>query len=332
MQLHRLEDKPYLNAPLSYLDAVKDAGYDLLTMANNHNCDTGVQGILETMENVDAYGFMHTGLFTDERTPRYTIIDVNGIKIGFVAYATYFNQKENNLTTKGQEVMLNRFDTETARADIKAARAAGAEYVIAFMHWGAENTNETTANQERNARAIAKAGADYIVGSHPHALQHYDIIETADERQVPVIYSMGNFVSNMTRDINNDTIVLRLDLTKSIDENNISEVTLSAQRIYPCKVMKTLTSTDDKGNQQIGSYVIVPENKAYRPVLNQDSADSQMTQELLNASYARILKVFGNRLALPLPYDPYGVEADDQETSIFYNLSNMLTYIKRSAA
>ena len=328
MQIRQLEDKPYLNGPISYLDALTYAGYDLLTMANNHNCDTGVRGILETIENVDSYKFMRTGLFASEDETRYLIVDVNGIKIGFVAYAVYYNQKDNNLTEEGQAVMLNRFSTDQARADIKAAKANGAEYVIAFLHCGTENTNETNSRQEQNARALAKAGADYIVGSHPHALQRYDIIETADDRQVPVIYSMGNFLSNMSRDINSDTIILRLNLAR--DEKG--EVTLASQRYYPCKVIKSLTTTDENGKSQTDSYVLVPEIEKYMPDLNPKNAGDQEVLKQLSGSYDRILKIFGGRMTLPLPYDPYKVEEDDQAGSIFYNLSNRLIYIKESAA
>lgn len=328
MQVHRLEDKPYLNAPLSYLDALTYAGYDMLTMANNHNCDTGVRGILETLENVDNYLFMRTGLFSDEDEPRYLIADVNGIKIGFVAYATYFNQKEDNLTEAGQEAMLNPFSTEQAKKDIKAARAAGAEYIIAFIHWGAENTNDTTENQERNARALAKAGADYIVGSHPHALQHYDIIETPDERQVPVIYSMGNFVSNMNRDINNDTIILRLNLVKG--ENG--EVALDSQRYYPCKVFKTLTTKDTDGKSTTDSYVVVPQIEKYMPDLDPSNPFDREILDQLKASGERILKVFGGRMVFPLPYDPYKIEEDDSGATMFYNLEKKLKYLKKNAA
>ena len=221
MQIHRLEDKPYLNAPASYLDALKYAGYDLLTMANNHNVDTGLRGIYETLRNVNDWGFMHTGLFSSESDDRYSIVEVNGMRIGMVSYAAFYNDKDSNLTESGQDVLLNRYASDKAKADIRAARKAGAEFVIAFIHWGAENTHDTTWNQEQYARTLARAGADYIVGSHPHALQRYDIIETSDGREVPVIYSMGNFLSNMQRDINNDTMILQLNLQREGARNRI---------------------------------------------------------------------------------------------------------------
>lgn len=206
MQILRLEDKPYLNAPASFLDAVKYAGYDLLTMANNHNVDTGLRGIYETLQNVEDWGFMHTGLFGSEEDDRYIIVEVNGIKIGIVSYSAFYNDKDGNLTESGQDVLLNRYGKDKARADIRAAKKAGAEFVIAFIHWGAENTHAITHNQEQYARNLARAGADYIVGSHPHALQRYDIITTSSGREVPVIYSMGNFLSSMQYDINNSSI------------------------------------------------------------------------------------------------------------------------------
>lgn len=344
MQLHRLEDKPYLNAPISYLDALKEAGYDLLTMANNHNCDTGVRGLRETIANVDHYKFMHTGLFADADTPRYLLVDVNGIKIGIVAYATYFNQKDDNFTEAGQDTLLNRFTYDTACADIAAARDAGAEFVIAFMHWGKENTNETTYNQERYARSVAKAGADYIVGSHPHALQRWEIIETNDDREVPVIYSMGNFISHMRYTVNNDTVILRLNLVR--DETG--KVVLDSHRLYPCKVYESLTVADPAAGNTAQLFlptktvtlhhVAVPYAEDFNDdILNDkhttckitaidDKTPATLPAEIMIESYDRITKVFINRLMLPLPYTD--APSDDQVSLLPRILPNLRFVIK----
>lgn len=312
MQIHRLEGKPYLNAPASYLDALKYAGYDLLTMANNHNVDTGLRGIYETLKNVDDWGFMHTGLFGSENEDRYIIVEVNGIKIGMVSYSAFYNDKDSNLTESGQDVLLNRYASDKAKSDIRAARKAGAEFVIAFIHWGAENTHDTTWNQEQYARTLARAGADYIVGSHPHALQHYDIIETSDDRQVPVIYSMGNFLSNMQRDINNDTIILQLNLQRDED----GSVCVATHRIYPCSVLESVTVKHDTDTSSADktrtlSYAIVPQQGTYLSRIDTSGSAGRDNLRFLDESLARTMKVFSGRTALPLPYDPYDIEGDE---------------------
>lgn len=314
MQCRRLDGRPYLNSPVEFLGALKGAGYDLLTLANNHDCDTGVQGVFETLENVDRYSFMHTGLFSDEDEERYLIVEVNGIKIGIVSYATYFNTKDANFTALGQEVLLNRFTTDKAREDIRAAKKAGAEFVIAFMHWGKENTNETTERQERYARNVARAGADYIVGSHPHALQRADMIELSNGRQIPVIYSMGNFLSCMKLDVNNDTLILKLKLKRNSD----GEVEIASHRLYPCTIMEDLEVTDEDNNVSTLDYVIVPHKKDLMPILSGKTLASREDLAYLSNSLSRILPVYGGRLLLALPYDPYGFLEDDGRFTMFY--------------
>lgn len=304
MQIRRLEDKPYLNSPAAFLDSVKYAGYDLLTLANNHNCDVGVRGLFETLDNLDRWNFMHTGMFADQEEDRYLLVDVNGIRIGIVSYATYFNTKEDNFSLEGQEILLNAFDKDKAKRDIRAARKAGAEYIIAFMHWGKENTHETTRKQERYASQIAEAGADYIVGSHPHALQHYDIIETEDGRQVPVIYSMGNFLSCMTNDVNNDTLILQLNLKKQ----DSGTVAVTSHRFYPCTILVDLEVTGEDGMRRTDSYVVTPHSQVYGPALGHSSFQSRLDLKYMTSSLDRIMSVYGNRLAFDLPYDPYGLE------------------------
>ena len=338
MQIHRLEDKPYLNAPASYLDALKYAGYDLLTMANNHNVDTGLRGIYETLRNVDDWGFMHTGLFSSESDDRYIIVEVNGIRIGMVSYSAFYNDKDSNLTESGQDVLLNRYASDKAKADIRAARKAGAEFVIAFIHWGAENTHDTTWNQEQYARTLARAGADYIVGSHPHALQRYDIIETSDGREVPVIYSMGNFLSNMQRDINNDTIILQLNLQREED----GSICVASHRIYPCTVLhsaavkksETASSVAPAANARTVSYLIVPQQAQYRSLIDTSVSAGRENLKFLDESLARTMEVFSRRTALPLPYDPYDIESDEPSAPLLSpkGAANRLGWILANAA
>ena len=309
MQCYTLEGRPYLNSPVEFLDGIDYAGYDLLTLANNHSCDVGVRGLLETLENIDRYNFLRTGMFADESEERYLVVDVNGIKVGIVSYASYYNTKDANFTEEGQEVLLNRYFTDKARSDIKAARKAGAEYVIAFMHWGAENTHEPTYLQERNAYNAARAGADYIVGSHPHAIQPFDIVTTGTGKEVPVIYSMGNFLSCMQKDVNNDSLILQLNLERNED----GEVVLASHRLHPCTIMHDLeiTSGKDTASVRTDSYVVTPHNEKFGPGADAMTGKSQASREDLKymaESLARHQMVFENRFVLPLPYDPYNLK------------------------
>ena len=96
--MQRLQSKPFLNGPEAYLDALEYAGFDAFIMANNHGCDGGELGITETLDALDEREIPHTGLFRDSSEKRYFILEQNGIKVGILSYATYFNKKEKFLS------------------------------------------------------------------------------------------------------------------------------------------------------------------------------------------------------------------------------------------
>lgn len=209
------------NAPASYADAVKYGGFDAVMMANNHNCDGGVRALRQTVEAVEKRKMIRTGLFTDPLEDRFAIADVNGIKVGFVAYntkTTGFNGKEKKWSIEDREGLLNIFDPDKAKEHIKACRERGAEYVIAYMHWGQKNFRNLTENQRIEAQQIADAGADYIVGANPHVLQIYDEIESSDGRKVPCFYSIGNFQAVMDQvEGNRDSVMVRIKIGRGED-------------------------------------------------------------------------------------------------------------------
>lgn len=248
-ELNKVDGKPFCNAPATYLDALKYAGFDLLVNANNHSADTGVHGIFETISQLDKYSFMHTGLFTSENEQRFLIIDVNGIKIAVMAYATWYNNKEYYFTDEGVDILLNKYSKERVEADVKKAKELGAQFIIAYNHWGREHTNEVTDKQVRYAQEMADSGVDYIIGSHPHALQKYDVLPAKDGRKVPVVYSMGNFVSHMKKTVNKDTIILRLVL-----KNENGKIVIAEEGYIPCRVFTTFLEKD---------YLILPVVEKY---------------------------------------------------------------------
>lgn len=173
----------HCNAPASYLDAIRYAGFDVLVNANNHNCDSAVMGLMDTLDALDERGFMHTGTFRSESDDRVLYVKVNGIKLAILSYATYFNKIEGNFTQLGQDVLLNVYSAQRAQKDIAAAREKGAEFVLVYIHWGKEYTHKVGEQQLSWAQELADAGADYIVGSHPHALQPYRVMTAQDRPQ-----------------------------------------------------------------------------------------------------------------------------------------------------
>ena len=275
--MQRLQSKPFLNGPEAYLDALEYAGFDAFIMANNHGCDGGELGITETLDALDEREIPHTGLFRDSSEKRYFILEQNGIKVGILSYATYFNKKEKFLSEDKRESMINRTTQAKINADVKALKAEGADFIIAYNHCGTEYSQEPAARQENYGIMFAIAGVNYIIGSHPHVLQPFDLIRYNDLK-VPYIYSMGNFASSMIDPITKETIVLSLTLKKS----ESGEVILADQEYYPCYMLD-----EYEGNP----FVIMPEDERYNDGFY-EKAPSDLVKQI-RKNYTHIRKIVG---------------------------------------
>lgn len=233
-QKREVNGQPYLNAPEAYLDALRKAGFDVLVNGNNHNCDTGVQGIKETLAFEDKYGFLRTGLYKDREEDRWLMLEKNGFKIGLASYATYYNDTVMDFTEEEWNTHLNYYSEETATRDIAEMREAGAEFVIIYFHSGKEFSAYPSEKQQRIAAEIADAGADYIVCSHSHTVQPVTTITSKDGREIPVAYSVGNFISHMTlRRVSAYGLLVSLTLAR--DESG--SVIIADQFCYPLRVL-----------------------------------------------------------------------------------------------
>ncbi|MCD4829152.1 MAG: CapA family protein [Candidatus Cloacimonetes bacterium] len=202
---------PRFNAPVSLLDALADAGFDVLSLANNHSCDQGGAGLEQTLA-ATAERRLHT-IGVDGRQP--LVVEVNGAWIWLAAY-TYGS----NLAAKG-DVAPAMLDAERIRADLAAAVA---DYRIVMLHWGVEYRRRPSAEQVTLADSLLAWGADAIIGSHPHVIQPL----RHDERGL-VAYSLGNFISAQ-REGNpgvrwtEDGVILVLTLQKSADGLRLAAV------------------------------------------------------------------------------------------------------------
>lgn len=233
------DDRPHLNAPFAYLAAVRDAGFDAVLCAQNHMFDAGPKGVLETLDAINQAGLVHGGMFADPREPRHLIFEVKGIRIGVVAYLDPARQlmKQANFAPEAITAMASHFDEDRIAEDIAAARADGAEFILAYCHWGQEFTHEISPSQTRYAQMVADAGADYIFGSHSHNPQHYTVVQAEDGRRVPVVYSGGNFVSDITRrkPITQDSLISSLVLTRDAS----GKVVMQDDGYLPCRILES---------------------------------------------------------------------------------------------
>lgn len=264
-----LGGQPHCNGPSTYLDALKYAGFDALVNSNNHITDNGERGILQTLDLLEQYKFAYTGAFRNKEEQRFIIVDINGIKVALMSYSEKFNGKDITLNEDIRETMINRYTKEAVEKDVKEAKVMGAEYIIAYNHWGVEYTNDYNEAQAKSAEDMANAGVDFIIGSHPHALQTSEVINTKNNRKVPVIYSLGNFISHQYKPVTKDNFILTLNLKRDKD----GKVYLADKGYIPCYVFEEYDDIP---------YLVTPISKDF----NGGIEDSE-----LNESYMRIKNV-----------------------------------------
>lgn len=192
----RYSGYPCFSAPDSYAQALADAGFDMMLTANNHCLDSGMKAARRTISALDSLGIDHIGTYHDasDREKKVPFVkDINGIRFGFLNY-TYGT---NGIPARdGMEVAL--IDRDRIAKEMRQTRDAGAEIIVVTMHWGIEYVLRENAIQRDLAQFLIDNGADMVIGSHPHVIQPMKMVYDDKRRQdVPVVYSLGNFISNM---------------------------------------------------------------------------------------------------------------------------------------
>ncbi|MEU0795298.1 CapA family protein [Amycolatopsis sp. NPDC005961] len=180
---------PSFSAPPEIADALKDTGYDTCSTSSNHTIDQGADGVKRTLDKLDATGIKHTGSARSAaEAAKPLILDVHGVKVAQVSYAFGFNGIK---VPAGKPWLANQIDVDDVLASARKAREAGAQVVIASLHWGVEYQHDPTAEQRSQAKKLlASDDIDLIVGHHAHVVQPFEKI--GDKW---VAYGLGNSVA-----------------------------------------------------------------------------------------------------------------------------------------
>jgi len=212
---------PAFNAPDALLYALRDAGFDVLTTANNHALDKGKTGMLRTRELLQDMGFHTTGTY-DSKEERDTIlvVDVKGIQVAILAYTYGANGVEMKYSESERAYMLAWLHKDRMVSDVRKARGM-ADIVLVFPHWGKEYERSKDSRREDIARALIAAGADAVLASHPHVVQPVEWVEVEDEqggsRYGFIAYSMGNFISDQRARHKEQGLIVCLTIEKPFD-------------------------------------------------------------------------------------------------------------------
>jgi poly-gamma-glutamate synthesis protein (capsule biosynthesis protein) len=194
---------PLFNAPDELLAALKHAGVDLVGTANNHALDRGWEGIVATLDQLDAAGLTHVGTYrsmAEKRIP--LIVDIQGVKVAFINYTSWLNGLEPPKESGAYAV--NVLNADAIAEEAMVARMWGAEVVVAMLHYGDEYERRPNEEQIRVSqgteefKGLLSRGVDVIIGSHPHVVQPIVHVLQWREWSLPdtyVAYSLGNFLS-----------------------------------------------------------------------------------------------------------------------------------------
>ena len=216
---------PSFSAPDNFADYIAGCGFNLFLCANNHIFDKGASGVKRTLDKyrqlAENFGIYFTGAATDKAehdANNPLIINLKGIRIAFIN-ATYGT---NSFRGEGWP-KTNMISDRKSLAESLAIAESKAELTFALVHWGTEYSLQHSASQEQDAKWLAANGADVIIGAHPHVVQDVGIIKNRD-KEVPVAYSLGNSVSNMSA----ENTQAGLMATLRIERNNNGDIRLLA--------------------------------------------------------------------------------------------------------
>lgn len=203
---------PQFSSPAELAVACRNAGIDYFVLANNHAADRGEQGILSTIHKLDSLGIPHTGTWADQAARDSLsplMIRKNGFNIALLNY-TYGT----NGIKVPKPVIVDTLNRNLIADDIRKAKSRNPDAVVLFLHWGTEYDTVPRLEQTSLASFCLSAGADLVIGSHPHVIQKMVWEKRPGTKDEVVVYSLGNFVSNQRKPKTDGGTIVRLELEK----------------------------------------------------------------------------------------------------------------------
>ena len=229
------------SAPVRLLTALRNAGVDLVQMANSCAINNGLIGLNTTLQAIRAAGLEPVGAYSSpsefRRSKGYTLCDIQGIKVAFVAFTKGVggmgmpegNEDCVNLLYTDYDSTYKKVDTAGITKILNNAKAEKPDFIVALLHWGSENNDTISSTQESIVKLLQKNGVGLIIGTHPHLVQQ---IEYNEKSGTLVAYSLGDFYGDAARGGTNYSIVLDVEITKDSDAGTTKVTGYSYTPIY----------------------------------------------------------------------------------------------------
>ncbi|MFB2979688.1 CapA family protein [Microseira sp. BLCC-F43] len=223
---------PLFNAPAQIVDAAKKTGFNILTTANNHALDKGERGVINTIKNVRSRGVALVGTATSAKeAEKILIVNKNNISMAILAY-TYGT----NGIPIPQKYLVSLIDEKKIIKDIAKARKQGADVVTICLHFGDEYQRQPNARQKQLVQRLIAAGADIILGNHPHVVQPYQIFKVRGKdgklRTRVAIYSLGNFIAYQLGNYKDIGVIFSVKIRKRFPEKTVEITQVEAIPTY----------------------------------------------------------------------------------------------------
>lgn len=224
---------PMFCSPAALGQHMYDIGFRVFSLSNNHSYDKGAGGIAATRRFWASMpeDTVTTGFFAGESDyANIPLQEINGVTIAYLAYTEHTNglptpsgAEANVIYTSQEDVIQSQIELANTMADV----------VVVGVHWGTENSHIVNDAQRALGQKIADWGADIIIGTHPHVVQGIETLTSADSRNVPIAYSLGNFASLQDVRDNLVGIVLTYDITKTTQPDGSSEISVGNIKAHP---------------------------------------------------------------------------------------------------
>lgn len=236
------------SAPRELLEGLRNAGVDLIQMANSCTINNGLIGLTSTLQSIRAAGLEPVGAFASESEFReskgYTITQAQGVKVAFVAFTKGLggrglpagNDNLVNILYEDYASTYDKIDRTRITSVLKAVEAEKPDITIALLHWGSEYNDDISDTQKSIVNLMKKQGVDVILGTHPHTVQAIEYDELAGTL---VAYSLGDFFGDASRGGTNYSIILDLEITKDSSTGTTKVTDYSYTPIYTVSEVET---------------------------------------------------------------------------------------------
>lgn len=221
-------DYPLFNAPDTVADDIKKAGFNIISTTNNHSLDRGEIGVLNTLKNLQKRNLITLGTYASaEDKAKILTVTKNDINMAILSYTYGTNGIP---LPQGKNYLVSLIDEKKIIEDIKKAQTQNVDIITVILHQGSEYQRLPNEEQKTLVKNLINAGADLILGSHPHVVQPYEIFEIKEEngkiRKAVAIYSMGNFIAYQIANYKDLGVIFKVKFKKSFpsQETEITEV------------------------------------------------------------------------------------------------------------